>query len=213
MAVAVDVLMTVGNGGSADCQTANDATSIDSTGITVSVGASLLTCIPAFRGNSVAPASVSGTWNGVALNQAMQVTNGLNSVGVYTLVSPASGAQTLHLEWTNAADCYMSAISFTGTDTVTGYNASDNQNSTTTSVTITSTTDGATVAVSCKDSGDPTMNQTQIFVESPLAPGGGGSYALGGTSNEHTFTYAGGSEQINAGIHITSSGALTITDE
>src|SRR6267142_3323532 len=110
------------------------------------------------------------------------VNSSVIEVAIFTLVSPASGAKTLAGSWTTSADCYMSAASFSGTDLVTGIKVSDNITATnTTTITVTSTTDGATVACFGVDGGAPTVNFTKIYSEAPLGPGGGASFTLGGT--------------------------------
>jgi hypothetical protein len=48
----------------------------------------------------------------------------------------------------------------------------------------------------------PTMNQTKMFAEEPYSPGGGASYAIGGTSNIHEFTNTAGTTRVMAGVHI-----------
>ena len=139
---------------------------------------------------------------------------GSNSrVSIFTLVSPASGAQTLAISWTTTSDCYMGAVSFTGTDTTTGYDAANNATSTTTTVTVTSTSDGATVAVWTTNGSTPTMNFTKIWDDAPFDPGGGSTYALGGSSNGHTFTGAGGSNETGAGINVIAGAAATLVKD
>jgi hypothetical protein len=130
------------------------------------------------------------------------------AASIFTLVNPTAGAQTLAAGWTTTADSYIGAISFTGTDTSTGIETGDTVTSTTgESITITSTTDGATVAVACRNSGEPTLDQTEIWKYAALDPGGGASYALGGTSVTHTLDFAGGSISAMVGIHIIAAAA------
>jgi len=105
----------------------------------------------------------------------------------------------------------MSAVSFKGTDTVTGINAGDSTSiANNTSLTVTSTTDGATVANFAVNGATPTLNFTKIWAESPLQPGGGGHYALGGTSNVHTATGAGGTVQAFVGVHVISGATVAV---
>lgn len=121
------------------------------------------------------------------------------------LVSPNSGLKTLVWAWTNTQDFYGSAVSFTGADTTTGVNATNNATQTgspATAITVTSSSDGATVAVFTVNGGDPTVDKTEIFSQAPLDPGGGMSYALGGASNTHNFTGAGGTLSALAGVNV-----------
>jgi hypothetical protein len=96
----------------------------------------------------------------------------------------------------------MGACSFTGTDTATGINSADTQLVTgSTSIAVNTTSDGATVAVFGNNNGIPTMNQTKLWTFDAFHPGGGSSYAIGGSgTNSHTFT--GGAVQSILGIHI-----------
>lgn len=219
MAVGFDAKMAAGNSADGLNQEATGATSISSTGITVGGSATLLVAVLAFaQGNaSTTPTSITATWNGAVMTAGPTVTSGTGTpyatAAIFYKISPASGANTLAAAWTNSHDCYMSAVSFTGTDTSTGINAAHSTTATgTTTITITSDANGATVAVFAVDGSAPTVNFTKIFSEAPLNPGGGASYTLGGTSNAHTFTGAGGSVQALAGIHvIAAAGGATVT--
>jgi hypothetical protein len=210
MAVAIDATMTGGNSPDGLNQEASGTTSISSTGITVGASATGLVAALVWQdpvaGTGSAPATRAVTWNGVAMTEAAFVTSSVIhtvSVGIYVLANPAAGAQTLSATWTNTQDAYLSAVSFTGTDTSTVVNATDSTTTTqTTSITVTSDTNGATVAVFGVDGSAPTVNFTKIFSDAPLAPGGGASYTLGGTSNGHTFTGSGGGTQALAGVHV-----------
>lgn len=211
MAVALDALGTVFQ--------LDNQTSGSGTPVTVGGSATLLVATVIWQ----AVALVTGrsvTWNGVAMNEAVVSNNSVDAnltAGVYTLVSPASGAQTLALSWTNTADCYACATSFTGTDTTTGYNAANNASDTGTniSLTVTSTSDGATLCVFGCNGGDPVITGTptpnEIWSIAPLDPGGGAAYTLGGTSNSTTFTEGSSTRRVLAGINIiagASGGAV-----
>lgn len=215
MAVALDALMTAGNSGDGLSQEIATDVAINSTGITVGASAKLLVAVLATgHGNGAAPTSVSMTWNGTAMTAGPTVTSGTGNpfawVAIFYLINPAAGANTLHAQWTNSNDMYMSAVSFTGTDTSTGINAAHNATATnTTTLTITSDTAGATVAVFAVDGAAPTVNFTKIFSEAPFNPGGGASYTLGGTSNGHTFTGGGGTVQALAGVHVIAAAGGT----
>jgi hypothetical protein len=212
-AVAFDAKPTAYNSADGLNQEADDATSISATtGFTVGAGATLLVAVFVYQSNDGTDITArTATWNGAAMTeQATVFTSLFVRVSIFTLVNPASGANTLAGAWTNASDCYMSAVSFTGTDTATGVEVADNVTATqTTTITVTSTTDGATVAVFGVNGSTPTVNFTKIFAEAPLAPGGGASYTLGGTSSAHTFTGAGGTFQALAGVHVIAGAGGT----
>lgn len=134
------------------------------------------------------------------------------AAAVFYKINPVTGNQTLSASWTNSNDCYMSCASFTGTDVSTGINTTDNATASAThSINVTSDSTGATVAAFGCNGADPTVTQTEIFSTAPLNPGGGASYAIGGTTNTHTFTEASSSFQALAGVHVlTASGALLV---
>jgi hypothetical protein len=96
----------------------------------------------------------------------------------------------------------MSCVSFTGSQ----LDASGNKGVTqTTSIDVNTASDGATVANFAVDGSIPTVNQTKIWAEAPNNPGGGGSYAIGGSgTNSHTFTGAGGTRQSIAGVFLAA---------
>jgi hypothetical protein len=216
MAVAFDASMTAGNSTDGlNQQVSNSATISSSGGITVGGSASLLVAVFVWQDNlSTDILARSATWNATPMTEGPTIlqTTGTNNlrVSIFTLVSPASGAKILAGAWTNLSDCYMSAASYTGTDTVTGIKVADSVTASgTTTITVTSSTDGATVAVFGVNGNVPTVNFNKIFAEAPLNPGGGASYQIGGTSNAHTFTGGGGTIQSLAGVHIITGGAAS----
>lgn len=214
MSVAFDANMTGGNGVGGKDQNASAATSVTgATLITVGAGASLLVVTLTWgSGASVDPTSRTCTWNGVSMTEgpSVGVTDGgthRERVSIFTLVNPAPGQNALTASWTGSCDAYMSATSFSGTDTATGIKVADSITATaTTTITPTSDASGATVACFAVDGGAPTTNFNQIYSEAPLTPGGGASYQLGGASNAHTFTGAGGTIQALAAVHVIAGG-------
>lgn len=214
MAVALDALMLAGNSADGLNQQATGVTSISSTGITV-VSASFLGVVVHSQNNTAAITNLAGTWNSIALTKQIQADNtaALNKAtsAILTGISPASGANTLACSWTTATDIYMSAVSFNGTDVVTGVDITHNVSGTSgTTVTVTSTTDGATIGNWGTNGSTPTVNFNKIYAEAPLAPGGGATYQLSGTSNAHTFTGAGGTNPAWTGVHVLVARGITI---
>jgi len=210
MAVAFSARMT--GGSNTNDNLVASGTTNSTTGMTVGVGDTLLLCHLTIQGASLLPTGVTVTWNSVSMSLGPSVTSGLVYTAIFALVSPASGAKTLAANWTNAtAGCYMSAVSFTGTDIITGIVTADNQTSTGTSVTIPSSSTGATSACMLGQSGGGvTINQTQIWEDNGGTPGGGGSYAIGGNSNVHSFTGGGATNNVVVGVHIIPPSAATI---
>lgn len=214
MAVAVDATMLAGNSADGFNQQVSGATTISSTGITVGASASLLVGMVVLGVSAPAAASISMTWNAVSMTAGPTRTSSQVTVAMFYLINPASGAKTLTANWTNSEDCYMSAVSFTGTDTATGITVADSTSNTQAlSITITSDVNGATVAVWVCNGSAPAVNFTKIWSEAPLNPGGGGTYTLGGTSNAHTFNAPNnGSQQAAAGIHVIAAPAPDIME-
>jgi hypothetical protein len=212
MAVAFDSQMTGGNGAGGQDQNIAGALAISSTGLTI-IAASILVAVFVWQDNaSNDQLSRTATWNGVSMSERATISQVSGAtflrVSIFTLVSPVSGNHALAGAWLGASDCYMSGAGFTGTDTSVGINPADSTTASgTTSIPVTSDLTGATVAVFGANGNPPTVNFNQIFSEAPLNPGGGASYQLSGTTNNHTFTGAGGTLQALAGIHIIAAAA------
>lgn len=212
MAVGFDARMTAGNSADGLNQQVSGATTISSTGITVGASATLLVIVLTWGpNNNGAPSTVTATWNGASCTAGPLITTSTVTSAIFYKINPAAGANTLTASWTNADDCYMSAVSFTGTDTSTGIKVADSTSNATASITITSSTDGATVANFANNNGTPTLNFNKIYAESPLNPGGGATYQLGGTSNTHTFS--GGTNQASVGVHVLAAPGVAAEDD
>jgi hypothetical protein len=205
MAVSLDALMTAGDSSDGDCLQGDNVTSKSGTGITVGALATLIIVPIVIQAAGGTVSNLAVTWNSVSMTLGPIVTNGagLPTVAIFSLVNPAAGALTLASSWTTTADIYMGAASFNGTDTVTGIRVADSTTANNvTQITVTSDADGATLAVFGVNGSIPTLNFSKVFDNAPLDPGGGSSYTLGGSSNIHTFTGAGGTTQALAGVHI-----------
>jgi hypothetical protein len=209
MAVAFDAKMTTGNSDGGRAQQAAAATSISSTGMAVGGSATLLIATLSFGSASqTPPTGISMTWDGVAMTAGPSVLSqsggNFGQAAIFYLVNPAVGNKTLAASWTNANDLYMSCASFTGTDTTTGIKVSDNTTATqTTTIAVPTETTGASVACQGCNGADPTTTQTEIFSTAPLGPGGGASYAIGGSgTNSHGFTEVSSTRQALVGVHV-----------
>jgi hypothetical protein len=146
------------------------ATSADLTTFTVTAGSTLLVAVLHTSANVSA---TSLTWDNGGTNQAMTpIIDTLSGATIrqqmFIRINPTSGNKTLHAAWTTSSDAVLGAIAFSGTDT-TGYNSADNQTANAgaanQSLTITSTTDGATLAA-LSDNNAPTNNQgTSVYID------------------------------------------------
>jgi hypothetical protein len=212
MAVAFDAKMTTGNGTGGTYEEVNGLAAISSTGMTVGAGATLLVVLIVWH---VAVTSPSATWNGVAMTLGPTISNTVRTA-IFYLVNPTSGNKTLSASWTTSSATYMSAISFTGTDTTTGIKTSDSTTaSDVASITVTSDASGGSVAAYTNDTAQTgTPNFNVIFSATDLAHNGYGNYQLGGTSNVHTFAGATPHTAL-AGVHVIppSGGGAVIFQE
>lgn len=222
MAVSLNAVMAAGNQG--DTHSGDDVGSLTATAaITVAGGATLLVVTIGWHSTSETPTNRAVTWNGVAMTEAAFASHTADgvpyeSVGIYTLVSPATGAQTIAATWTTitgTADVYMGAIAFSGTDTATGINAGDTATALTGSaINVAGSSDGATVATFLSNGAEPTTSKTKFWGYDALSPGGAGDYETGGTGTQtHTFSGAGGSKPAMAAIHVIApaGGGTSIT--
>lgn len=211
MAAAFDAKPTAYNSADGLNQEAIGATSISAaSGMSVGVAATLLIgqlCFATTTGT--VPTGVTMTYAGASMTQEILTTSVLalsfaTSVQ-FSKASPATGTNTQAAAWTNANDAYMSCASFTGASIdVTGTTS----NTQATALAINTTSDGATIACFAVNGSAPTVDQTKIWAEAPNAPGGGGTYAIGGSgTNTHNFTGAGGTRQVITGLKITATGA------
>lgn len=212
MAVAFQARMTGGNSADGFSQQATGVTSISSTGMTVGAGATMLVAELVWgKAGTGNPATPACTWNGVSmtLQAIFGVTNGTDSdeCALFTLNNPAAGNFSLACNWTNTADCYMSASSWTGSN---GINATNTVQASGSTATITSATGNVTLAVMSGNGGAPTTNFNQLFVNAPFAPGGGASYQAGSASNAHTFTGTGATITCVCGIDIVASSTVPV---
>lgn len=211
MAVALDAVAAAGNNG--DTQEYSASTGGSSTPITVGASASILVVAVNFKVAISQTTSRAVTWNGTSMTEVAYILNTAagTECALYTLVSPASGAKTLSVTWTNSADAYIGAVSFTGSSTsaTNGITAADTQQvNTGSSLTMTTASGDATVVSFVTNGSEPTTGKTKFWGESNLNPGGAGSYALSTTSSDaHTFTGAGGTSPALCGIHIPVASA------
>ena len=206
-AVSVNNTMSGGNGASGKSQQVSTNTTIQSTGLTINSGTNSMLVTLLVWSSGTAPTGVTAEWDSAgtpqALTQAGTVQFDTNSsVAIFYLLNPTVGNKTLTANWTNAQDCVMSAICF---DNAGGIAAGDTQQNSTNTVTVTSGANDATVAVYNCDGGTPTGSQTNIFDNSALGPSSSGDYALGGSSNAHTFTIGSSTFRVTIGIHVTAA--------
>lgn len=195
---------------------AASAASNDLTTFTVTAGS---TCLVAILDTQGSVTATSVKWDNAGTPQTMTAAgnhaSGIQRVEIFFLTNPTSGNKTLHAAWTTSRASVLAAIAFTGTDTTTCVKVADEvqsgATSTTASVTITSNTNGATVAGCDLNSGATGNTQTQFF-SNTASNDVYGSYALGGTSNVHSWTLTSGAWNC-VGVHVQdpTSTAYTAT--
>ncbi len=211
MSAAFDAKPTAYNSADGLNQEAIGATSISAaSGMTGGGAASLLVGMLTFgNDSSAAPSGVTMTWDAASMTQEIAQTSVSGSSHADSLqfskTSPAIGAKTLAAAWTTAQDCYMSCVSLSDAAIDAAGSTSNTQ---ATALAVNTTSNGATVANFASNGTAPTVDQTKIWAEAPNTPGGGGSYAVGGSgSNTHNFTGAGGTRQAITGVQIVAKGS------
>jgi hypothetical protein len=175
-------------------------TSFNYTGLTISAG---LTNSAAVFGVILAalvtqPTGVTATWNGVSCTLLRSDTNNGVSL-IFGLKSPASGANTFAISWTNTADIMVAGVSFSGVDQTTPFQNANGASGSSASfpVSITTASGNYTVGVGLGGSGtgltsSPGTNQTVFFDTTTLAgPVGveGGVSINSSTSTSTTYTF------------------------
>jgi hypothetical protein len=225
MAVALDAVMSAGNGPLANCGAGSGTngasqditvagSSISSTGMTVGASATLI--VQALALGNVLSSAPASAWNAVALTNGPSFIQ--NNLSIYVaallsyLASPASGNQTAAGSWTGLTTAVLSCISFTGAGGIWAADsvATGNQSSGTQSISINTDPNGATVALLISSGGGAysASNQTPWVCDGLAQPNVVASYAIGGSgSNTHTFA-GGASASCNAlvGIHVVVPG-------
>jgi hypothetical protein len=127
---------------------------------------------------------------------------------IFSLVAPTTGNLTLAASWTGSVAGEIGAVAFADVDqadcVIADDDAWDSQTSTTPSLAVTSGTDDATLAATTNASAtiDSTDTQTEVYREIFTGGRAAVSYALGGTSNTHTWTIASGNWWHVIGVHI-----------
>lgn len=201
-AVSLNALTTSGNSSDGKCQQASGATTITLTGITVAAGSNRRLFAVLVWDNSQTTRTLTALVGGSPSAMTEEVYATFNkAVGIYSIANPDTGAQSIVASFDNTSDVYLSAICFNGVASVNGADdiiESDN------SIIINSGANDATLSVIGTDNGDPTSSKTRFFANSPLGPGGGADYALGGVTNTHTWGNA-GTAQTCIGIHIVAA--------
>lgn len=190
------------------------STTADLTTFTVSTGSNL--CLIGILHTSGSLSGSSMTWDNAGTPQAMtSAIATVNSVRneIFYLIAPHTGNLTLHAAWTTSRSSVLGAIAFSGADQTTCVKAADSISATgsvtPSTVTVTSTTGGATVAATnAATTITSTTTQTSIYL-SNSGSDGAASYALGGTSNAHTWALTG--NWIANGVHVLAASSCKPT--
>lgn len=189
-------------------------TSIDSstTGFTVSTGSNLylVGILGTGRANITSPAA---TWNSVSMTNVVSKQASANeaTTTLFGLVNPATGNLLLSCSWTGSIDAVLGMIAMSGVDQTTPVVTANNQTASGTgasgSVTITSAANDLTLAALTNGSGAAQTvsitTQTSLYANNGQSDcQAGASYALGGSSNTHTFGITGSSGWAIVGVHV-----------
>jgi hypothetical protein len=190
---------------------AGGVTSIDLTTFSVSAGSNR--CLVAFLLTEGAVTGTSVNWDQDGTPQAMtsrKTQSGASGFRfeAFSLVAPTVGNLKLHAQWTTSQKVHLLAIAFSGADQSTCVATADSTSNTGsgTSVTlaITSSSDGATAAMMYGNNVITNNFGTEIFNNSDAISA---SFALGGTTNNHSWTVSGGGgEYSSVGVHVSAAG-------
>ncbi len=200
-------------GGTVAASTASSVATLQLAGFTVSSGTHL--CLIAAVGTNGSTTALTVHWDTTGTNQLMQAgpvltATSANKVAFFFLIDPTVTTGTMQADWTTSrAGAFIIAAAFKNTDHTncikTADNASANNTGTTPSITITSSTDGATMAVVGSQSSisSTDLGATEIFRGCTSGIRCAGSYYLGNASNTHQFTQ-GSATWTEVGVHILS---------
>jgi hypothetical protein len=195
------------DGGTPNVTSARPVTSLDLTTFTVSPGSNL--CLIAILHNTGGSISnVSMTWDNGGTPQTMTagpfLTN-TEEARIFYLVAPHTGKLTLHAAWTTSRPAELAAIAFSGANQSMCIGTTVNPTGSSTAPStgaITSTADGATVGVTTHNKNIiSTSTQTSIYRTTNYAA----SYAIGGTSNTHTWATGASGPWAVVGVHILAA--------
>ena len=193
MALAVDAISNSGAKSSADPWTWSHTCSGSNRVLVVAVSS-----------DNDFPSSV--TYNGVALTQVagasiQHATNTAKKVSLWYLIAPATGSNTVSVDFPDGNYGAAGAISFTGADQTTQPDIESEEQATATSNTlnISTVTDGAYIVDAIqKDAGTTALTmdagQTEIYNFSPTFNRSGGSYKAAGTPGAKTMTWTWGTD-------------------
>lgn len=204
---------------------AGTVSSVSGTPIAVGSGSNRALCVGlAFGATAGLPTSITVTWDVGGTNQALTAVTGAtatdsgsgatDSVIWYALKAPTSGTKTLTASWTGARSAIMGAISFTGVDQTGGatsfaHGAGNSGNITTpATVTITSATGNATVAIHAEDGGSTitATSATQDFIDAtPTTLNAAMNHTAGAASNTMTATVSPANTWASAGFDVVAA--------
>lgn len=190
------------------------ATTLDLTTFTV-VAASNLILIAAISIGGT-PGTITVNWDALGANQPMTLIPPSGLIGpsmrvyLYQLTNPVAGTKTLRVAGIGGKPTVLGAIAFSGANGVAGGDSLGNSGTapgTLTTGAITSSSDGATVGLTGLQGNtiDSTSTQTQVFLDNSIFQGTGLSYALGGTSNTHSWSTVHSGPWAAIGIHIIAA--------
>jgi hypothetical protein len=215
-AVAAEADVATSGSGTNFVHAGSYVTSLNLTTYTVAAGDNLALYVGVAW--QLAVTGVTVTWNGDGLTLVDEHDDGVGQnvfVKIYRLLAPDAGNHTLALSWTGANQCTVGALALKNVNQTTPEVVADTEKATATGTAI------ATGAVTCA-AGDATFgiagiedaaaataafsstdSQTEHWRQSTADEvAGAGSYALGGSSNNHQWTGATSRPWAAIGIHI-----------
>ena len=197
---------------SGTAQASGNGTSLNLTTLTVGTGSNRYILAALHWDTNTSLPSI--TWDSVALSEIQTNNDGAEESDERALVAPNSGNLILAASWTSSSNVVLGAAEFSGVDQTTPRVIADDLittgNSVTPSITITSAPGDATLAFVTMASVPATIDaddQTRVYLVNATGVRAGMTYALGGSSNTHTWTLSASQPWHCFGVHIKAAAA------
>jgi hypothetical protein len=197
-------------------------TSLDNTSLTVPAGTTTLLAFLAHGEQTNAATGVAVHWDSAGTNQNMTLIGTVDSgnfnvkVSLYGLVSPTTGAKTLHATWTGGCPAALSAIALTGTVTTSVaaafiHAATNTALTGAPSVSVTSSAANMAIAFMALNNAaitsETATNSTLLFNASLTQLGTAAARATGASTVAFTAAPSGSNEWVAAGCDVVAAAA------
>jgi hypothetical protein len=187
-----------------------------------SVGANSNRCLIGYAGfRTITPTSIAMTWAGTSMTQiGTTLSDGTDSIALFGLIAPATGAQTLSVSWTGGTSnpVVLGAVSLFNCDQTTGWQNNTSATGTGTSASITITTTSGDMAIAGHVNNNATGTSIATGTSDWTETAFNGNYAqahnaASGASTAVAWTLGSSVAWANIGVDVMqfSSGGSTCT--